>query len=142
MQKFGVITEVNNNDALVMVGKSEGCGNCGCSALIRKNGKLENDDHQYVRVKNSINGQVGDPVNIEFKSGKMLSTSVMLYFIPLVMLVVGVLIANHLQGENSNDLISFVAGLASLAVSYLILSRVDKAKSKEELITISEFRGF
>lgn len=142
MQKLGVITQITDDKAVVMLGKAETCGNCGCGALTRKNGEMCEDDKHYITVKNSIGAQLGDPVNVEFQSAKMLSTSLILYLVPLLMMVAGILIANQIQGDNANDLISFVAGIASLLVSYLILSRVDKRQEKEELITISEFKGF
>lgn len=140
MNKIGVITEIGNGDAVVMVGSAKTCGNCGCGTLTRKNGEIC-DDHRYIKVKNTIDAKVGDPVNIEFKTSKMLQTSAMLYLLPLVMLVAGIFTGNYIQGNNPNDLISFGAGVLLLAVSFLILNTIDKNKEKEELIIISEFRG-
>lgn len=140
MNKIGVITEIGNGEAIVMVGSAKTCGNCGCGALTRKNGELC-DNHRYIKVKNTIDGKVGDPVNIEFETLKMLKTSAMLYLLPLIMLVVGIFLGNYLQGSNSNDLISFGVGVLLLGISFLILNKLDKNKEKKELITISEFRG-
>lgn len=141
MNKIGVITEVQNDIATVMIAKAQSCGNCGCGKLTRKDGEMCQDDKQYVKVKNTINGEVGDPVNIEFKTGRMISTSILIYLIPLIMMIVGIILANRLQGENSSDIISFIAGIASLIVSYLILSLFDKSKGNTELITVTEFKG-
>lgn len=143
MNKLGIIADIKGDEALVMVAKSESCGtSCGCGALTSLGGKKKGDDHHYVKVKNTINGEIGDPVNIEFATKKLLSTSALIYLLPLVMLVVGIIIGNAVQGENKSDLVSFLIGLIALIVSYLILSRIDKKKEKEELITITKFRGF
>lgn len=143
MNKLGIITEVKDDIALVMVAKSEACGtSCGCGALTRMGGRMEQDDHHYVKVKNTINGEIGDPVNIEFATNKLLSTSALVYLVPLIMLVVGIIIGNAVQGQNPSDLVSFLVGVVALVASYLILSMIDKKKDKEELITITEFRGF
>lgn len=142
MNKIGVITELQNNKAIVMIAKAESCGNCGCRALTRKNGEMCKDDKQFITVNNHIDAKVGDPVNVEFNTSKLLSASILLYFVPLVMMVFGIVLATILQGESVNEIISFLAGITSLAVSYIILSFFDKKKEKEELITISEFKGF
>lgn len=143
MNKLGIVTQVNNNEAIVMVAKSAACGtSCGCGAMTRVKGQMKNDDHHYIKVKNSIDAKIGDPVKIEFETSKLLSTSVLIYLVPLVMLVIGIVIANYLQGENPNDLLSFISGIISLFVSYLILSIFDKKDNKKELITISEFKGY
>lgn len=141
MNKIGVITEVKGDEAIVMIAKAQSCGNCGCGKLTRKDGEMCQDDKQYVKVKNTINGEIGDPVNIEFNTGKMISTSILLYLLPLIMMIVGILIANNIQGNNPSDLVSFGAGIASLIVSYIILNAFDKSKGNKELITVTEFKG-
>ncbi len=143
MNKLGIITEVKGDTALVMVAKSEACGtSCGCGALTRTGNQMKQDNHHYIKVKNTINGEVGDPVNIEFATNKLLSTSALIYLLPLIMLVIGIIIGNAVQGENPSELISFLIGIVALISSYLILSIVDKKKGKEELVSITEFRGF
>lgn len=141
MKKFGVITEKLDNYAMVMVGNSATCGNCGCSALTRKNGKIEDSNHQFVKVKNTINAEIGDPVNIEFQTTKMLKTSAMLYLLPLVMLIVGIVFGHTIQGNTPNDILSFVSGMVFLVFSFIVISKFDKKNNKDDLITISEFRG-
>lgn len=142
MNKLGIIKEVKDDTALVMVFKSAACGtNCGCGALTRVDGKMEQDDHHYIKVKNTINGEIGDPVNIEFATNKLLSTSALIYLVPLIMLVCGIFVGNAVQGQNPSDLVSFLVGIVALFASYLILSMIDNKKDKEELITITEFRG-
>lgn len=143
MNKLGIITDIKDDEALVMVAKSESCGtSCGCGALTRMAGEMAKDDHHYIKVKNSINAKIGDPVNIEFATNKLLSTSALIYLLPLIMLVVGIIIGNRIQGQNASDLISFIVGFVALVASYLVLSMIDKKKDKQELITITEFRGF
>ncbi len=142
MNKIGVITERDNDSAIVMVGHSSTCGNCGCGALTRKNGKLCDNNHQFIKVKNSINANIGDPVSIEFKSGNMIKTSIMLYLIPLIMFVFGIFAGNQIQSDNKNDIISFLTGIVFLVLSFFILSRIDKKNPKEDLITISEYKGY
>lgn len=140
MNKIGVITEAVDDLAIVMVGSASTCGNCGCGALTRKGDELC-DDHRYIKVKNSIGANVGDPVNIEFQTAKMLKTSAILYLLPLVMLVIGIFAGNYIQGDNPNDLISFASGILLLAVLFFVLNNIDKNKDKDELITITEFKG-
>lgn len=145
MKKIGIVTEINKDEALVMIAKSESCGtNCGCGAFTRINGKIRDKEHNYIKVKNIINAQVGDPVNIEFKTSKMLNSTLLLYFIPLLMLILGIFIGTYFQGNNQNELISFLSGIISMFISYIILSLIYKSKKSKysELITISEFRGF
>lgn len=139
MNKIGVITDIKNNDAIVMIAQTASCGNCGCSGKTRKDGEMCDDDKKFVKVNNSINGEVGDPVNIEFKTSKMLKTSIMLYFIPMLLFVIGIFVGNTLK---KGDIISFGSGVLFMIISFVILSFIDKKKNKEELITISEFKGY
>lgn len=143
MNKVGVITKVEDGKAVVMMASSGTCGDCGCSPLTKRQ-HAESGEYgkKFVVVNNTINAKVGDPVNLEFKTTKMLKASLALYILPLIMMVLGILISNKLQGENPSDIISFISGIAALAVSYGILSIFDKKEDREDLIKLSEFRGY
>lgn len=138
MNKIGVITEIINNEAIVMLASSASCGNCGCSVKTRKDGELC-DNNQYIKVNNKIDGKVGDPVSVEFKTSEMLKTSIMLYLIPLILLVAGIFLGMSVQ---TNELISFLIGVVFMAISYIVLNKLDKKQSKDDLIVISPFKGY
>lgn len=138
MNKLGVIADIKDNNAIVMLGSSSSCGNCGCSVKFRKDGEIC-EGSQVITVANSIGAKIGDPVNIEFKTGEMLKTSVMLYLLPLLMLVVGIMVGSSLK---FSDILSFGLGIFMLALSYFALSMVDKKKDKDQLIVMTEFKGY
>ncbi|MFM1540836.1 SoxR reducing system RseC family protein [Helcococcus ovis] len=143
MNKVGVITKVDDDKAVVMMVSSKTCGDCGCSTLTKiHHAKSCEYGKKYLIVQNTINAKVGDPVNLEFKTTKMLKASLVLYILPLIIMVVGILISNKLQGKNPSDIISFISGITALVVSYAMLSSFDKKEDRENLIKLSKFRGY
>lgn len=94
-----------------------------------------------VKVKNEVDAKIGDLVELQ-GSGNILKLTFMIYSIPLVLFVVGLVagaIAFKNRGYANYEIISFLIGIASLVISFLILKLIDKKffEKDSSLLTIN-----
>ena len=126
MREYGVVIDVNNGRALIEVTPAEGCGkSCSCSA-VSGNARL-----RRVEVEAPETARPGSFVTLEVDSRHMLATSAVVFLLPLVLLVAGVIGGNPLLGalgvRIDDDLGMILSGgvgfLVGLSVGILISRR-------------------
>lgn len=128
MKEVGRIIEVNNDIAKVLIARHAACGDCGACQVGRENLNM------ILTAENTIEGKPGDMVEIELKTENFLFASFIMYGIPLLGLIIG-LIGGYYSGiafgydENKSQLIAAISGLVILAVSYLVI-RFNESKIK------------
>lgn len=130
MDQVGKIEKIQGNKATISVKRVSACGeNCkGCSSACKQ---------PVVYFETDINGEyeVGDYVEITTENDVMLKQILMLYGIPFVIMLSTIGIVQMLLFNNPNkDMISAVASVASLAVSYFILKAYDKKEMKNNTL--------
>lgn len=133
IEETAIVTEVRQNYAEIMPYSKSGCDGCqsssGCTSLKEFFSFLTpNVKNKALRVSNPIYAKRGDKVVIGVKSDALLTGSIMMYFIPLVFLLVGATFGSVLftwLGLNA-ELGSIVTGLVGLFVSLLIIRVVLK----------------
>lgn len=120
MNKTGIIVRKNKNKAIVQIDKTGECGDkCeGCSAAC-------NVPRIEVEVENTLNASIGDYVNIVAKHKTLISSSFILYTIPLLAFMVGIFagvkISNYYMFADS-ELVAIGFGFLFLVVAYLIIA--------------------
>lgn len=117
------VTEVNGNDATVFIQRTTACKDCGMCMVGKKNLEV------YAHVKNTLNAQVGDKVTVEMELKGVLSASMIMYSIPLLAFIVGLLFGFNVIAQKigaSADLVGFGVGLIFLALAYLVIKILDK----------------
>ena len=129
MEQVGKIEKIQGNKATVSVRRVTACGdNCkGCSSSCKQPGII---------FETEIEGdyEVGDYVEITTENEVVLKQIALLYGIPFVIMMATIgLVQLVLQGPNK-DLISAVAAVASLAVSFFILKAYDKKEMKKNTL--------
>ena len=113
---IGIVTEVTGDMAEITFVRSPMCKHCGsCMAA--------GDTQMKIKLKNELNAEVGDSVEIELKVSSMLLASVLCYVVPLVLLIGGVLL-----GSLWNETVSLILGIALCASSFVILKTVEKKR--------------
>ena len=124
MEQFGYVLSSNEDRAKVEVKRMSGCGgNCGSC------GGGCDVPSVVIDIKNSLNAKVGDFVKIEGKPKKVFKYAILIYSIPFVMLVLGIIVGVNLfksKGYSSYELYGFLMGLAFVIPSLFVLSRLDK----------------
>ncbi|MBU3181600.1 SoxR reducing system RseC family protein [Clostridium psychrophilum] len=80
----GVIIEIiENNIAKIKVGRHNECKNCGA---------CPGDNSLVIEAKNPIGAKIGQRISFQMKDTNMLMAAFVVYIIPLVAVVVGVLV--------------------------------------------------
>lgn len=88
-----------------------------------------------VKLKNNINAKVGDFVEVEAQTKKILKYALVVYIIPLIFLVSGVALGvNYFKaiGNESYELFGMLIGAIFLGLSLLIVKFIDKRVEKKE----------
>jgi sigma-E factor negative regulatory protein RseC len=131
MDQVGRIEQISGNKATISVKRVSACGDscksCGASCK-QKSVTVVTD------VPDNFEINVGDYVEITTENEVMLKHIMMLYGMPLA-LMLGVIFAVYFLLDIPNkDIISALAGLASLFVSYFILKAYDKSEMSKNTL--------
>jgi sigma-E factor negative regulatory protein RseC len=130
MDQVGKIEKLEGNKATVSVKRISACGeNCkGCSSACKQ---------PSVIFETDITGdyEVGDYVEITTENEVLLKQIAMLYGIPFIIMLATIGIFQLLLRNNPDkDIISAVASVASLALSFFILKSYDKKEMKKNTL--------
>ena len=117
-----VIEKKDNNRLLIRLERQEACAKCrACSAGMQAKEML-------LEAENLCNAKIGDNVEISLEETDFMKAVLIMYGIPFVCFVVGVIasyfILTSLQAANI-EIISFIVGLVLVVVSYLIIHRFE-----------------
>lgn len=105
----GQVVEAHGDTVLVRFKRTKACGECKMCASF-------GSDEAMVEVENRLSAKVGDKVELALHSASMLKASFIVYVIPLLALLSGVLI-----GIQFSDLLGAALGIAAAVVSLLII---------------------
>lgn len=134
MDQIGIIKKIHDNMAEIEVKRMSACGdNCkGCGNSCDTPGHI-------IVLRNIINAQVGDMVEIKGKTEEILKLSMIVYFVPFTLMLVGIFSGLKIfknMGMENYEPMSFVLGLACLGVGYFFVKIIDTAFGKKENHTI------
>lgn len=130
MDNVGKIEKIDGNKAVISVKRVSACGeNCkGCSSSCKVNSVIfETDiDDQDINV--------GDFVEIRAENEVMLKHIMVLYGLPLLMMIATVFVAQMILSGPNKDIISAIASVFSLIVSFFLLKAYDKIEMKKNVL--------
>ncbi|MBQ3938277.1 MAG: SoxR reducing system RseC family protein, partial [Clostridia bacterium] len=109
LRTVGTVTELNGNKAKVVFTRSKACGDCHACVSF-------GSDQAETELANTLGAKVGDRVSIELHSGSVFTASLIMYGIPLVALLAGVLIGSFIS-----DLFTAVFGIGAAVIAFLII---------------------
>lgn len=117
MKEAGKVVNVNGENADLLFNRTSMCSKCGAC------GMTAGKDTIVVTVKNSLNAKIGDIVEIEFESGNVLSSSMIAYIFPLIMLFIGIWIGYSVPQSifKVKDILAAIMGLIFCAISFIFL---------------------
>ena len=129
MDQVGKIEKINGNKATISVRRPSGCGdNCGsCGGSCKVNSVLFETDI-------TSDYQVGDYVEITTENEVVFKQIFMLYGVPFLLMMATIGLVQLLLDSPNKDMISAVASVASLAVSFFILKAYDKSEMKKNTL--------
>lgn len=121
MRQTGTVISSTGTMAEISVIRESACGgNCascgGCNA------------RTVVSAKNTIEAKVGDKVEMEMASSKVLYTAFIVYALPLLLLIVFYFVGAALSGSEG---IGIASGFIVMAISYAIIIKFSKKNTNK-----------
>ncbi len=132
MNQVGKIEKINGSRATVSVRRPSGCGSncasCGGSC-----------NQANVIVETDINEgyEVGDYVEITTENEVAFKQILILYGTPFGMMMLTILAVQILSSSPNKDIISAVASVLSLGVSFVLLKAYDKKEMKKNTLKLT-----
>ena len=130
MDNVGKIEQINGNKAVISVKRVSACGDSckSCSSSCKVNSVIFETDIDDQDIS------VGDFVEIRAENEVMLKHIMVLYGLPLLMMIATVFVAQMILSGPNKDMISAVASLFSLIVSFFLLKAYDKTEMKKNVL--------
>jgi len=124
----GYIKKTHGDMAVVEVRRVTACGGkCSSCEGCKPTGI-------QVEVENTLNAKPGQMVKLRMASKKIVGATLLVYFVPMVMLFIGALLGGEIAETagytQAIDLFRLAFGLMFMGIFYIVLKRFDK-KIKE-----------
>jgi sigma-E factor negative regulatory protein RseC len=123
----GIVTKVYSSTAWVKCTKSAACESCSAKGFCDSVGG--SDDDVEVEAINAVGAKVDDRVTISFETSSLLKVSFLVYMVPVLFLILGVVIGDKIAAIFNYDrsIFSVLAGFLFLFAAFFFV----KAKGKE-----------
>ncbi len=123
MKQCGVVKEVKGEYATVVMQRHTSCSGCNACKMGHEDTKVE------IRGINNAKGKVGQWVSVDMENHDVLMAAFIVYIIPLIALIAGIVISNlalsSVAGEYL-DLVSAAVGFGTMAITFLIIHVKEK----------------
>lgn len=115
MTERGVVTKIKGNKATVSFDRKSACDSCHMCAVTKDGMKVE------IVVENTLGANVGDFVSIEMGEKFVLTAATIVYIIPLVLVLAGLLI-----GRIMSELAEILFAVGGLVLGFVIAFVLDR----------------
>lgn len=133
MKELGQVIKIDGEKAIVRVNRSEACGSCNACSMGSSKKKFID-----LRVENTVGAVEKDIVELDVETPNVLLGAFIMYGIPLISMLVGVLLSYYVIYKN-NELMSCLMGFVFVVITFVIirLNESKISKSSKFLPTIS-----
>ncbi len=116
----GTIKKIIGDKAVVHARRGSMCESCGQKKAC---GSLANTDDVEIEAINTANAKIGDRVYVSIRPASLLKITTLVYLIPVISLIIGIIIGNKIGLAYSFDpeLSSFVAGIILFIITFLFI---------------------
>jgi len=130
VEQCGVIVRLDAGNAIVGVKRDTACGKC----KVCPSGTQED---VLIKIPNDINGKPGDIVGIDMEPSKVLQAAAIVYVIPLVGLIIGVLAGIGIAPELNLDseLVGVAGGILFTMLAFLGIKLIEPYFKKKGCFT-------
>ena len=138
IEETGIITKTDGAMAKVLVQKRGSCEGCAASGVCESS-----EQGMEIEALNPVQAKVGQQVKVSIKPQTYLRGAILVYGIPLVAFIAGVIIGKNI-GEAyfkqiNSDIVSVILGFAGFIISFLIIRLWSKkAETKIEYKPVIE----
>ena len=123
MREEGVVIETDENTATVRIDRTSACAHC-------KAGCIEKGGVMITQAENSAGAQVGDTVRLEFDPGAALTAALVVFGLPLLALLLGVIlttvVADRMGYQNRSQLLSIGVGAVLFFLTFIPIRAYDR----------------
>ena len=132
MEEIGKVIEIIGETAKIEITPSGGCSHCSQANICNPFGS----NKKIIELKNIINAQIGDSVKIEIKEKDRILSLSLLFGVPIVLFVSGVIIGQTISG----DKLSAILGGAGFVFAFLLVKIINNylEKKGKDLAVIKE----
>ena len=127
----GIVTTATSSTAWIKTIRSGACESCSSK---KSCGTASNQKEMIVSVKNTLRVEPGDHVVIGLETGPIMFLTFLLYVFPILMLIAGALIGNHLGPIFSFNASasSMIVGFAFFSIAFGIIKFKNRSYSKDQ----------
>ena len=128
----GIVTKIYSSNAWVKCTKSAACESCSAKSFCDTAGG--SDDDVEVEAINVAGAKVDDRVTISFETSSLLKVSFLVYMIPVLFLILGVVIGDKIAAILNYDqsIFSVLAGFLFLFAAFFFVKTKGKELSMKE----------
>jgi len=125
---LGVVKEIKDGKVIVVFSRTSACGKCEACGMLKETGEM------YLSFDYEEEVKVGENVGVYVDESFFLFSAFLLYGIPLLVLLIGTVLASLIFNEGYNQLIAAGFGFVMCVASYFVLKKYngyfDKKKNK------------
>lgn len=131
MDQIGKIEKITGNKAVISVKRVTACGDSckSCGSSCKVNSVIVETD-----LEDGHTFEEGDYVEITTENEVMLKHILVLYGLPFILMIATVVLVQLLLNNPNKDMISAVASLFSLILSFYLLKAYDKIEMKKNIL--------
>jgi sigma-E factor negative regulatory protein RseC len=138
MEEIGIVKVAEGSKAIVMVKRHDGCEACAAGASCKAA-----HDGAEVEAFNAVHAKAGDTVKISFRAFTYLKGTLIMYGVPALALVVGVVVGKEYMSNFfptfDADLVSAIVGGGFVIVAVVgIRILIRKYSKRKDLVPIIE----
>lgn len=123
MKEVGKVIGISGKIAKVEMERTSACGKCrACSR------GEEGSNKMYIDAHNGVGAKEGDTVAVNLETKKVLSAAMIIYFIPLVVLILGVVAGTSIarqMGIENYEVVGAIVGAILVAISYVVIKMLE-----------------
>ena len=131
IEEQAIVIKASKERVTLEVVRSQPCGLCGqvrgCGNSIW--GKIFSHQSGHIETHNKLNAKLGDIVILGIDETLMLKSSLMLYGVPLLLMFLGMVIANSFAKETI-ELYTLLGAVLGLTLGVVMIKRVINEKMK------------
>ena len=130
----GIITKIYSSTAWVKCTKSAACESCSAKGFCDTMGGSGSNDDVEVEAINAVGAKVDDRVTISFETSSLLKVSFLVYMVPVLFLILGVVIGDKIAAIFNYDqsIFSVLAGFLFLFAAFFFVKAKGKELSKKD----------
>jgi sigma-E factor negative regulatory protein RseC len=129
IEEQAIVIKASKERVTLEVVRSQPCGLCGqvrgCGNSIW--GKIFSHQSGFIETRNDLNAKLGDVVILGIDETLMLKSSLMLYGVPLLLMFLGMTIANSIATDTV-EFYTLLGGVLGLSIGVMMIKRAINEK--------------